>query len=86
MPPPNVTGRLHIGHALGSTIQDILVRFHRLLGEEVLYLPAPDHAGIATQAVVEENWLKKALSVLKWDARTLCKRCGNGKINITSAL
>ena len=61
MPPPNVTGRLHIGHALGSTIQDILVRFHRLLGEEVLYLPGTDHAGIATQAVVERELAKKGI-------------------------
>jgi len=61
MPPPNVTGRLHIGHALGATIQDILVRFHRLLGEEVLYIPGTDHAGIATQAVVERELAKKGV-------------------------
>jgi len=54
MPPPNVTGQLHLGHALGDTIQDILIRFKRMNGYEALYLPGTDHAGIATQIRVEE--------------------------------
>ncbi|MEI6789689.1 MAG: valine--tRNA ligase [Myxococcaceae bacterium] len=58
MPPPNVTGVLHNGHALFVTLQDILVRFHRLKGRKVLWLPGTDHAGIATQTVVERNLLK----------------------------
>jgi valyl-tRNA synthetase len=55
IPPPNVTGRLHIGHALDNTIQDVLVRWRRLKGDAVLWLPGTDHAGIATQAVVERR-------------------------------
>ena len=54
MPPPNVTGRLHAGHALDITIQDILTRFKRMQGFETLFLPGMDHAGIATQNVVEK--------------------------------
>ncbi len=54
MPPPNVTGELHLGHATGITIQDILTRYHRMLGEKTLYLPGTDHAGIGTQVVVEK--------------------------------
>ncbi len=54
MPPPNVTGRLHAGHALDATTQDILTRFKRMKGYETLWLPGMDHAGIATQSVVEK--------------------------------
>ncbi|PIP49314.1 MAG: valine--tRNA ligase, partial [Caldiserica bacterium CG23_combo_of_CG06-09_8_20_14_all_35_60] len=61
MPPANVTGRLHIGHALTYTLQDIFVRFHRMLGEETLWLPGMDHAGIATQNVVERELLSKGI-------------------------
>ncbi len=53
MPPPNVTGELHLGHAVGVSVQDILTRFHRMLGEKALWLPGTDHAGIATQIMVE---------------------------------
>ena len=62
MPPPNVTGSLHIGHALTFTIQDILIRFHRMLGYDVLWQPGTDHAGIATQMVVERELAKKEIS------------------------
>src|SRR5215211_6142341 len=55
MPPPNVTGELHIGHALFVTIQDIMVRYHRMLGDPTLWLPGADHAGIAGQWVVEKE-------------------------------
>jgi valyl-tRNA synthetase len=55
IPPPNVTGSLHIGHALNNTLQDVLVRFHRMRGEAALWLPGTDHAGIATQMVVERQ-------------------------------
>ena len=53
IPPPNVTGSLHMGHALNVTLQDVLIRYHRMLGKNVLWLPGTDHAGIATQNVVE---------------------------------
>ena len=55
MPPPNVTGILHMGHVLNNTLQDIVVRFHRMLGEPTLWLPGVDHAGIATQNMVEKE-------------------------------
>lgn len=55
IPPPNVTGALHMGHALNNTLQDIVARFQRLQGKDVLWLPGTDHAGIATQAVVEKK-------------------------------
>ena len=58
IPPPNVTGSLHMGHALNNTLQDILIRYKRMQGFEALYLPGTDHAGIATQFVVEKE-LKK---------------------------
>ena len=57
MPPPNVTGVLHMGHALDSTLQDILTRWHRMCGYESLWVPGTDHAGIATQTVVERHLL-----------------------------
>ena len=53
MPPPNVTGELHMGHALTTALEDLMVRWHRMRGEPTLYLPGTDHAGIATQVVVE---------------------------------
>jgi valyl-tRNA synthetase len=59
LPPPNVTGSLHIGHALDHTIQDYLARMHRMRGDEVLWLPGMDHAGIATQNVVERELAKQ---------------------------
>ena len=59
MPPPNVTGSLHIGHALNFTIQDILIRYQRMKGKEVLWQAGTDHAGIATQMVVEKQLLSK---------------------------
>jgi valyl-tRNA synthetase len=58
MPPPNVTGVLHMGHALVSTLQDVIVRWQRMLGKETLWVPGTDHAGIATQTVVERHLLK----------------------------
>ena len=59
IPPPNVTGILHMGHVLNNTLQDVVVRFHRMLGEPTLWLPGVDHAGIATQNVVEKELAKE---------------------------
>ncbi|MCI0437781.1 MAG: class I tRNA ligase family protein, partial [Chloroflexi bacterium] len=53
MPPPNVTGELHMGHAPTIALEDLMTRWHRMMGEPTLYLPGTDHAGIATQVVVE---------------------------------
>ena len=55
IPPPNVTGSLHMGHALNNSIQDLLVRYHRMNNYETLWQPGTDHAGIATQALVEKK-------------------------------
>jgi valyl-tRNA synthetase len=62
IPPPNVTGMLTMGHVLNNTLQDILIRYHRMLGKETLWLPGTDHAGIATQNVVEKSLAKKKIS------------------------
>lgn len=62
MPPPNVTGQLHLGHALDNTLQDILTRWHRMQGYNALWLPGTDHAGIATQARVEESLAREGLT------------------------
>lgn len=59
LPPPNVTGNLHVGHALTATIQDILIRYHRMKGDKTLWLPGTDHAAIATQSKVEANLYKE---------------------------
>ncbi|MEQ9572978.1 MAG: class I tRNA ligase family protein, partial [Nitratireductor sp.] len=61
IPPPNVTGSLHMGHALNNTLQDILVRFERMRGKDVLWQPGMDHAGIATQMVVERQLMEKQI-------------------------
>lgn len=62
IPPPNVTGALHMGHALDDTLQDILIRRARMLGYEALWVPGTDHAGIATQNVVERELAKEGIS------------------------
>ena len=62
IPPPNVTGVLHMGHALDNTLQDILIRYNRMQGKKVLWQPGTDHAGIATQMVVERNLAKEGLT------------------------
>ena len=89
IPPPNVTGVLHMGHALDDTLQDILVRYNRMLGKKVLWQPGTDHAGIATQMVVERQLAKEGISrhdlgrekfietVWKWREKsggTICKQ------------
>jgi valyl-tRNA synthetase len=62
IPPPNITGRLHMGHALNNTLQDIVIRYHRMLGEPTCWFPGTDHAGIATQNVVEKELAREELS------------------------
>lgn len=61
IPPPNVTGSLHMGHALNNTLQDVLVRFERMRGKNVLWQPGMDHAGIATQMVVERQLMERQI-------------------------
>lgn len=71
MPPPNANDPLHIGHALGVTIEDILIRFHRMLGDDTLWLPGTDHAGIETQYVFEKKLQKEGQSRFQFDRQTL---------------
>ncbi|MDC0418585.1 valine--tRNA ligase [Pelagibacteraceae bacterium] len=61
IPPPNITGRLHMGHALNNSLQDVLIRYYRMNGYETLWQPGTDHAGIATQAIVEKNLAKEKI-------------------------
>src|SRR5579872_7117109 len=62
LPPPNVTGSLHMGHGFGCTLMDILTRFHRMQGDNTLWQPGTDHAGIATQMVVERQLMLEGKS------------------------
>ena len=66
IPPPNITGQLHMGHALDNTLQDILIRWHRMLGDDTLWMPGYDHAGLATQIKVEEE-IKKTEGKTRYD-------------------
>ncbi len=62
MPPPNVTGQLHLGHAITATLEDIMIRYHRMKGDPTLWVPGADHAGIATQNVVERELAQEGIS------------------------
>ncbi|NNE12212.1 MAG: class I tRNA ligase family protein, partial [Ilumatobacter sp.] len=64
IPPPNVTAPLHLGHALNNTLQDVMIRYHRMRGDETLWMPGTDHAGIATQTVVEKRLLASGVKRL----------------------
>jgi valyl-tRNA synthetase len=74
IPPPNITGRLHMGHALNNSLQDVLVRFNRMKGLETLWQPGTDHAGIATQAIVEKNLNKEGIEKNKLGRDKFIKR------------
>ena len=74
MPPPNVTGQLHMGHALDETMQDILIRFKRMQGYEALWQPGTDHAAIATEVKVIDK-LKKKVSTNTISAVRILKTC-----------
>ena len=83
IPPPNVTGSLHMGHGFQNTLMDAICRFNRQKGFEVLWQPGTDHAGIATQLVVERNLEQKGLSReeigrKRFDRRRLGRRRSNG--------
>jgi valyl-tRNA synthetase len=71
MPPPNITGSLTMGHVLNHTIQDVLIRYHRMAGYESLWLPGTDHAGIATQTRVEKELRKEKENALRLRARKI---------------
>src|SRR3989338_8380991 len=69
IPPPNITGNLHMGHALDNTLQDILIRWKRMQGYKTLWIPGTDHAGIAAQNVVEKQLKKKERRDLIWEEK-----------------
>jgi valyl-tRNA synthetase len=79
IPPPNITGRLHMGHALNNSLQDVLIRFKRMKGFETLWQPGTDHAGIATQAIVEKNLEKENLNKNSLGREAFIKRVWNWK-------
>ena len=78
IPPPNVTAALHLGHALNNTLQDVLIRYHRALGHPTLWMPGTDHAGIATQAVVDKRLIAEGQTSLK-DYKKIEAQGGHGR-------
>jgi valyl-tRNA synthetase len=74
MPPPNVTGVLHLGHAITGGLEDIMIRYHRMLGDETLWVPGEDHAGISTQAVVEKAVIKEGTTRFKMGREAFVER------------
>ena len=86
MPPPNVTGQLHMGHAMDATLQDTLIRFKRMQGYDALWIPGVDHAGIATQIKVEEE-LRKNEGLSRYDLGREKFRsvCGIGNTSMATA-
>lgn len=81
IPPPNVTGKLHLGHAWDTTLQDILIRMKRMQGYDALWLPGMDHAGIATQAKVEEKLRGEGITRYDLGREKFLEKHGNGKRN-----
>ena len=79
LPPPNVTGVLHMGHILSSTIQDVFIRWHRMCGRETLWWPGSDHAGIATQKVVEKALRDEDIDFRSLGREKFVERCWQWK-------
>ncbi len=79
IPPPNVTGSLHMGHGFNNAIMDALIRFRRMQGRDTLWQPGTDHAGIATQMLVERQLEAKARTVMTWAAKSSWRRSGSGR-------
>ncbi|HYP63370.1 MAG TPA: class I tRNA ligase family protein, partial [Acidocella sp.] len=86
IPPPNVTGSLHVGHALTMTLQDIFVRYRRMTGRDVLWQPGTDHAGIATQMVVERLLDKEGVSRKQLGRETFLSRVWQWKAESGGAI
>lgn len=86
IPPPNITGKLHMGHALDNTLQDILVRWHRMMGDNTCWLPGYDHAGLATQIKVEEELKRRKTSLaMTWAVKNSWNGSGSGRKNMATA-
>ena len=84
MPPPNITGQLHMGHALDNTMQDILIRYKRMQGYEALWQPGPDHASIATEVKII-NKLKESAKKNS-DVKVSLRKHGNGRKSTAAVL
>ena len=82
IPPPNVTGKLHLGHAWDTTLQDIIIRQKRMQGFDTLWLPGMDHAGIATKPRLKRVWLKMASLVMTSAVKNSLIKSGNGKMSM----
>ena len=70
IPPPNITGKLHMGHALDETLQDILIRYKRMQGFNTLWVPGTDHASIATEAKIVEKLKAEGITKVEWKTQT----------------
>ena len=79
LPPPNVTGFLHVGHAFNHTLMDILIRWKRMQGFDTLWQPGLDHAGIATQLVVEKQLAESGTKAHRYGREDFLTKSGNGK-------
>lgn len=79
IPPPNITGQLHMGHALDNTLQDILIRWKRMQGYSALWLPGTDHASIATEARIVETMAKEGITKEEIGREEFLKEHGSGK-------
>ena len=85
IPPPNVTGELHLGHAMFVSMEDLMIRYHRMKGIPTLWVPGTDHAGIATQMLVERALAKEGIRRQDLGREKFLERSGNGKTNIMTA-
>ncbi len=79
LPPPNVTGTLHMGHGFNQTLMDALTRYHRMKGDNTLWQPGTDHAGIATQIVVERQLDAQGISRHDLGRENSSRKCGSGR-------
>ena len=86
MPPPNITGQLHMGHALDNTLQDILIRFKRMQGYEALWVPGTDHASIATEAKVVESCVPRESAKKILEEKSFWSMFGTGRSSTVAAL
>ena len=85
IPPPNVTGELHLGHAMFVSMEDLMIRYHRMKGIPTLWVPGTDHAGIATQLQVEKALAKEGRPASRSGAKTSCSAPGPGKRNTAAS-
>ena len=86
MPPPNITGKLHMGHALDNTLQDILIRYKRMQGYNALWVPGTDHAAISTEVKVTNQLKDEGIDKRELAGKNFWKEPGSGKKNMQGPL